>query len=80
MSLEPQDDWEAEVLARFKKLGAVERLIFIGAGQALALGVFSGEQFTEWVADRLRRYRAGEDLTLADLEIPGLRQAKMAGR
>lgn len=62
---------EHQVLTAFRKLGEVERLIFITGVRVLLAKRITADQFEIWVSDRLNRQRAGEALTVFDLQVSG---------
>ncbi|MCV2446671.1 hypothetical protein [Paracoccus sp. DMF] len=70
MSLEPYSDDERAILDAYHSMDEVEKLIFLGGLNALRTGRFTVDEFEVWVSERLDRHRAGEDLTVGDLEIP----------
>ncbi|SEO13241.1 hypothetical protein SAMN04489859_10379 [Paracoccus alcaliphilus] len=59
-----------EILDIFHKLDSTKKLIFLGGFRGLSSGVFTVEQFQQWVQERFDRHDAGEKLTVADLELP----------
>ena len=59
-----------EILDIFHKLDSTKKLIILGGLRGLSSGVFTVEQFQQWVQERFDRHDAGEKLTVADLELP----------
>lgn len=59
---------EARILEAFEKLDGVEQLIFLSATRALCGKAITVQQFEERTTDLFSRYRAGQDVTVTDLE------------
>ncbi len=66
---EQTPEWQ-EILDGFRKLDPTKQLIFLGGFRGLSSGVFTVEQFQQWVQERFDRHEAGEALTTADMELP----------
>lgn len=66
----PQTPEEQGILAAYRRMGPIKQLIFLGGFRGLSSGLFTVEQFQQWVQERFDRHDAGEELTVADLELP----------
>lgn len=62
---------EIELLRNFQKLDQTEQVIFLKGVEAMGAGRISPEQMKDRVLATLDRYRAGEELTLEDLNAIG---------
>lgn len=71
MELNSLTEEELEILAKLRAMDEIEKLVFMTGFRALKSRQIDAEQFQAWTAERLDRHRAGEALSIADLQIPG---------
>ncbi|MDO6722775.1 hypothetical protein Q4560_05825 [Celeribacter halophilus] len=64
-----QNEMEAKLLDALSKLDEVELVIFSQGAKAMKEGRLSTDGFEDRVIGLLKRYRAGEDVTLGDLSF-----------